>query len=92
MRVGEIAALTGKALAGPKDFAAIDIQAKEILSLRERMNEILAELTGQGADRIAADTERDYHMSSEEALKYGIVDQVMKSRPEAGDALAAAEE
>jgi len=72
----------------------IDIQAKEILSLRQRMNEILAELTGQGADRIAADTERDYHMSSEEALKYGIVDQVMKNRPGAsdGDAPAAAKE
>ena len=58
----------------------IDIQAKEILSLRERMNEILAELTGQGQDRIAEDTERDYHMSAEEALKYGIVDQVVKNR------------
>ena len=58
----------------------IDIQAKEILSLRERMNEILAELTGQAADRIALDTERDYHMSAEEALKYGIVDQVVKNR------------
>jgi ATP-dependent Clp protease protease subunit len=66
----------------------IDIQAKEILSLRETMNEILAELTGQSRDRIAADTERDYHMSAEEALKYGIVDQVMKNRtgkPEQGD-------
>jgi ATP-dependent Clp protease protease subunit len=58
----------------------IDIQAKEILSLRERMNEIMAELTGQAADRIANDTERDYHMSAEEALKYGIVDQVAKNR------------
>ena len=51
------------------------------------MNEILAELTGQAGDRIAADTERDYHMSAEEALKYGIVDQVMKNRtgePEPG--------
>lgn len=58
----------------------IDIQAKEILSLRELMNEIMAELTGQAADRIANDTERDYHMSAEEALKYGIVDQVAKNR------------
>ena len=58
----------------------IDIQAKEILSLRERMNEIMAELTGQAADRIANDTESDYHMSAEEALKYGIVDQVAKNR------------
>ena len=58
----------------------IDIQAKEILSLRHRMNEILAELTGQSADRVGTDTERDYYMSAEEALKYGIVDQVMKNR------------
>lgn len=62
----------------------IDIQAREILSLRERMNEILASLTGQTLEQIAIDTERDYYMSAEEALKYGIVDRVMSSRPGAG--------
>ena len=59
----------------------IDIQAKEILNLRQRMNEILASLTGQSLERIAEDTERDYYMSAEEALKYGIVDRVMAQRP-----------
>lgn len=62
----------------------IDIQAREILSLRERMNEILASLTGQTLEQIAVDTERDYYMSAEEALKYGIVDRVMSVRPGAG--------
>ncbi len=63
----------------------IDIQAKEILTLRERMNEILADLTGQKVERIAVDTERDYYMSSQEALEYGIVDQVVTSRLESED-------
>jgi ATP-dependent Clp protease protease subunit len=62
----------------------IDIQAREILNLRQRMNEILASLTGQGLEQIAIDTERDYYMSAEEAMKYGIVDRVMTSRPGAG--------
>ncbi len=63
----------------------IDIQAKEILTLRESMNVILAELTGQKPERVAEDTERDYYMSSEEALEYGIVDRVMTSRSESED-------
>jgi len=64
----------------------IDIQAKEILSLREKMNEILADLTKQSVSQIAVDTERDYYMSAEEALKYGIVDRVMSKRPSGGEA------
>jgi ATP-dependent Clp protease protease subunit len=64
----------------------IDIQAKEILSLREKMNEILADLTKQSVSQIAVDTERDYYMSAEEALKYGIVDRVMSKRPGGADA------
>jgi len=59
----------------------IDIQAREILNLRQRMNEILASLTGQPLPQIAIDTERDYYMSADEALKYGIVDRVMSTRP-----------
>ena len=58
----------------------IDIQANEILSLRERMNDILAERTGQDLATIVADTERDYYMSAEEARQYGIVDRVMTTR------------
>jgi len=55
----------------------IDIQAREILRLRERMNEILAQHTGRPIEEIARDTERDYHMSGEEAMSYGLVDRVV---------------
>ena len=60
--------------------ADIDIQAREILKLRQRMNEILAAHVGKPVDQIAKDTERDYHMSGEEALAYGILDQVVTRR------------
>ncbi len=59
----------------------IDIQANEILKMRERMNEILAEHTGRTPEQIAEDTERDYYMSATEAKEYGIVDQVASRRP-----------
>ncbi len=59
----------------------IDIQAKEILKMRERMNEILAQLTGKPLDQIAADTERDYYMSADEARDYGLIDIVTGERP-----------
>lgn len=58
----------------------IKIQAEEILRLREHLNEILAKHTGQPLDRIAADTERDYYMSAEQAKAYGIIDQVVAKR------------
>jgi ATP-dependent Clp protease protease subunit len=58
----------------------IEIHAREILKLRERMNEILAEHTGKSLAQIAADTERDYHMSGEEALAYGLIDKVVRER------------
>jgi len=58
----------------------IQIQAREILDLRERLNRILAENTGQNIERIAVDTERDNFMSAEDAVSYGIVDQVLASR------------
>ena len=62
---------------GSRGVAAdIEIQAREILSMRERLNEILAQHTGQPADRIAEDTDRDYWMSPEEAVEYGLVDVV----------------
>lgn len=60
----------------------IQIQAREILSLRERLNEILAKNTGQPVERIAVDTERDNFMSAEDALSYGLVDKVLTSRGE----------
>jgi|UniRef100_A0A7C3Z005 ATP-dependent Clp protease protease subunit len=58
----------------------VDIQAREILRLREELNEILARHTGQPLERIAKDTDRDYYMSGEEAKEYGLVDQVIVQR------------
>ncbi|MDJ0789746.1 MAG: ATP-dependent Clp endopeptidase proteolytic subunit ClpP [Myxococcota bacterium] len=58
----------------------IDIQAREYLKLRERLNEILAEHTGKESSQIAEDTERDYYMSADEALAYGLVDRVAAHR------------
>jgi len=60
----------------------IQIQAREILDLRERLNRILAENTGQPVERIAVDTERDNFMSAEDAVSYGLVDKVLTSRSE----------
>ena len=61
----------------------IEIQAKEILYLRQRLNGILAEKTGQPLDRIERDTDRDTFMSSEDAVSYGLIDKVLSSRAEA---------
>jgi ATP-dependent Clp protease protease subunit len=58
----------------------IEIQAREILSLRERMNDILAAHTGKSSEEIARDTERDYHMTGAEALAYGLIDRVVEKR------------
>ena len=58
----------------------IQIQAREILDLRERLNRILAENTSQPVERIAVDTERDNFMSAEDAVSYGLVDKVLTSR------------
>ena len=58
----------------------IEIHAKEILYLRARLNEIMAKHTGKPIDVIAHDTERDFFMGAQEAVKYGIVDKVLVSR------------
>jgi ATP-dependent Clp protease protease subunit len=58
----------------------IEIQAREIIKIREQLNRILAERTGQSTERIAADMERDYWMSPDEAKDYGIIDQVLDKR------------
>jgi ATP-dependent Clp protease, protease subunit len=58
----------------------IEIHAKEILYLRGRLNEILAKHTGKPIETIARDTERDFFMGGEDAVKYGIVDRVLVSR------------
>jgi len=62
----------------------IQIQAREILDLRERLNRILAENTGQPVERIAEDTERDNFMSAPDAVSYGLIDKVLTSRAEQG--------
>jgi ATP-dependent Clp protease protease subunit len=56
----------------------IEIHAREILRLRERMNEILADHTGKPIEEIARDTERDYHMTGREAEAYGVIDHVVE--------------
>ena len=58
----------------------IQIQAREILDLRERLNGMLAENTGQTIERIALDTERDNFMSAPDAVSYGLIDKVLTSR------------
>lgn len=58
----------------------IDIQAQEILELRKTLNTILSNTTGQPMERIKKDTDRDFFMSAESALEYGIVDQVVSPR------------
>ena len=60
----------------------IDIHAREILRLRERLNNVLAHHTGQSIETIAADTERDRFMEADEAKDYGLVDEVLSNRPE----------
>jgi len=60
----------------------IDIQAREILKLRERLNEVLALHTGQPLERIARDTDRDNFKSADEACEYGLVDAVLARRPD----------
>jgi len=61
----------------------VEIHAREILYVRERLNRILEHHTGQDYDRIHQDTERDNFMSSEQAKEYGIIDTVLESRKEA---------
>jgi ATP-dependent Clp protease protease subunit len=58
----------------------IEIQAREILYLRERLNAIMAERTGQTVEKIAKDTERDNFMSATQATEYGMIDKVLTSR------------
>lgn len=74
---------------GSRGVAAdIAIQAREILLMRERLNRILAEHTGQSEQRIAEDTERDYWMTATEAAEYGLIDTVQSARRKKGTAPA----
>ena len=58
----------------------IEIQAKEVLRIREQLNQILSQHTGQSLKKIAQDTDRDFFFSPEQALEYGLIDQVVENR------------
>jgi len=59
----------------------IEIYTREILKMKERLNEVLAKHTGQQVKKVAKDTDRDYFMSAEEAKEYGIIDSIFENRP-----------
>jgi len=58
----------------------IDIHAREILAIRDRLNRVIAKHTGQPLERIIADTDRDRFMDANEAMEYGLIDQVLTDR------------
>lgn len=58
----------------------IEIQAKEILYIKDKLNTLIADHTGQPFDKVAEDTERDFYMSAEEACTYGLIDQVISPK------------
>jgi len=59
----------------------IDIQAREILRLKDELNRILADLTDQSLEKVQADTERDYYMTSDQAKAYGLIDEIIVKKP-----------
>ena len=61
----------------------IDIHAREVLKIRDRLNEILAHHTGQTKEKVAQDTDRDFFIGGDEAVNYGLVDRVLTRRGEA---------
>jgi len=63
----------------------IDIQAREVLKLKERLNQILAKHTGQPIDKVAQDSDRDNFMDGEKAVEYGLIDTVLESRAEVAE-------
>ena len=76
---GEI--LIHQPLGGARGQATeVAIHAEQLIKTREKMNRILAERTGQSVEQIALDTERDHYMTAEEALKYGLIDEIIPPR------------
>jgi ATP-dependent Clp protease protease subunit len=70
---------------GSRGVAAdIEIQAQEILLMREQLNNLIAEHTGKSPEVVAKDTDRDFWMSPDSALEYGLIDKIQKSRGESG--------
>ena len=73
-------------LGGAQGQAAdIEIQAQEILYLKQQLNQYLSEHTGQPLERIEEDTERDFFMSPQESMEYGLIDRVIERRPSASN-------
>ncbi|MFC2058970.1 ATP-dependent Clp protease proteolytic subunit [Chloroflexota bacterium] len=71
-----------QAIGGAQGQAAdIEIAAREILRLQEKIRTILSKHTGQPMDKIAHDTDRDFYMSAEQALEYGLVDEILSGQP-----------
>jgi len=66
----------------------IDIQAREVLRLKQSLNAIMSQHTGKPLEQVALDTERDYFMGPEEAQAYGLIDRVLTSRSEATDTIS----
>jgi ATP-dependent Clp protease protease subunit len=69
--------------------ADIEIQAKEIVRLKERLSKILSEATGQSIEKISDDTDRDFFLTADEAIEYGIVDEILGAQTEETAAEAA---
>jgi len=70
-------------LGGVKGQATeIEISARRILKIREHINKIIAERTGQSVEKVARDTDRDFFMTAQEALEYGIIDKIIERTPE----------
>ncbi|MGF1481745.1 MAG: ATP-dependent Clp protease proteolytic subunit [Cyanophyceae cyanobacterium] len=67
---------------GRRQASDIEIEAREILRIRQQLNEMMAERTGQPLEKIEKDTDRDFFMSAEEAKEYGLVDQVIEGGAE----------
>jgi len=67
---------------GRNQATDISIQAKEILRLRDQLNQMMADNTGQSIEKIKKDTDRDYFMSAHEAMEYGLIDQVIEEKPQ----------
>lgn len=65
---------------GRRQATDIEIEAKEILRIRDELNAMMAHHTGQSIEKIAKDTDRDYFMSAQEALEYGLIDKVIEDR------------
>lgn len=65
---------------GRRQATDIDIEAKEILRIRDQLNQMMADNTGQSIEKIKKDTDRDYFMSAYEAMEYGLIDQVIEDK------------